>query len=307
MTSALFVTDALLGATLLQMTPLLLPAVGEVFAESSGVFNIGMEGVMLMGAIVAFLIDVATGNPWLGVFAGILVGLLMGFLIAVFEVSLRVNQIVFGIAVLLLGQGLSSYLAGSIITGFEKANLLPSLSAFNSIPIIGTLTNQDSLFYLAIVAAIVAWYVIFHTRLGLTIRMIGEDPAAADHIGLSVIRTRYLTVMTGSGFAALGGISMVIGTNGTWTDLLTSGRGFIILALVRLSAWKPHWCIAVAGAFGFLEAFQFRLQALYPGFPYEFIEMLPYIAGVLILWLASRFQFASLPKSLGRPYQHGER
>ena len=134
MNDLVFVIDALLGATLLQTTPLLLPAVGEVYAELSGVFNIGMEGVMLMGAIVAFITDVSTGSPYLGVLAGTIVGVAFGLLIAIFEVSLRVNQIVFGIAILLLGQGLSGYIAGVLITTFQVTNLIPSISLFSTVP-----------------------------------------------------------------------------------------------------------------------------------------------------------------------------
>jgi general nucleoside transport system permease protein len=295
---------SLLGTSLLQATPLLFPTIGEIYAELSGVIIIGLEGIMLVGASTAYLYSIFTNNLYGAIFVGVAASLCVGILIAFFSVTLKANQVVLGIGIILLGESVSSYVVSSFSKGLPnyQTATLPSLSFMNSIPIIGPLFSQNALVYVAIIVAIVSWRILYHSKLGLKIRMIGEDPKSSDYMGLSVTKYRYLCIMICAGLAALGGVFMVLGTTGVWVDNITAGRGFIALALVRMSSWKTLRALVFSLFLGLLVAVQYELQLLGSPAPPQLLQAIPYIAGIAILFASTRFGLSSQPKSLGKPY-----
>jgi ABC-type uncharacterized transport system permease subunit len=296
---------AVASGTFVQTTPLLLPTLGEIYAEQSGVFNIGLEGIMLIAGSVAYIISAYSQSAYLALLAGGAIGISLGLLVAFFEVTLRVNQVVFGIGIILFGLGLSSFLVPTFLGNSAgiAASLLPSVS----IPGLGEISHQDILFYVALSLVPISYFVIFRTHIGLALRMVGDDPLISDYIGLRVFRIRYIALIVCSLLAALGGVYMVLGTTGVWVDDITSGKGFVALALVRLANWRPQWALVFTLAFGFVETMQFRFAVTGSFVPYQVLQMSPYIFGVAVLVIASLFGLSSQPKSLGQPYRHGQK
>jgi general nucleoside transport system permease protein len=290
-------------------TPLLLATTGEVVCERSGILNLGVEGVMSMGAVVAFIVTMTTGEPWLGVLCAVGAGMAISIIHAFASVSLQANQVVSGLALTMLGLGISGmmgkpYVGKPLLIKMEDFTI-PYLS---DIPYLGKiLFSQSPFFYLAIFLALTAWFFLEKTRLGIQIRSTGENPKATETQGINVSRIKYLSIILGGGFSALAGAHLSISYSKSWIEGMTAGRGWIAIALTIFALWNPARAIWAAFLFGFIFVVQYLLQPL--GISPNFLSMLPYIATLFILLLISFKDPRKLnaPAMLGEPYKRGER
>lgn len=278
-------------------------ALGELVVQRSGILNVGIEGIMLCGALAGALGAVWTGSPTAGLLLAMAVGVLLGAVHALFAITLRADQIVCGIGVVILGLGLSGFV-NRLTLGRTPASI-PTLSAvdlgpISAIPILGPILSQNPLVYIAVVLAIVLTWVLERTALGLSIRACGEHPRAADAAGVRVNRVRFGAVLFGAALAGLGGGYLVIAQVGAFVENMVAGRGFIAIACVVFGRWHPLGALAAALGFGLAEAAQIRMQTWYPGVPYQFFVMLPYVAAIVALVFLARG--AALPSALGQPF-----
>ena len=281
-----------------------LAAVGESVAQRSGVLNVGIEGIMLVGAFAGAYGAVATGSPWGGLAGAIGAGALLAAIHGFFSITLRADQVVSGIALVILGLGLSGFLF-RITLGREQTRI-PSFAALDfgplsTLPMIGPiLFGQNVLVYIGVALAIVATFVLKRTQLGLQIRACGEDPDAALAAGIPVARRRYASVLFGGAMAGMGGAYLSLAQVNAFVENMVVGRGFIAIACVVFGRWQPLLTLAVALCFGCAEAAQIRLQPFYPDVPYQFFVMLPYLVAVVVLVFLARG--TALPRALGRPF-----
>lgn len=290
-------------------TPILYAALGETIAQRSGILNVGIEGIMLVGAFLAALGAVATGSPWGGLLAAIVGGAALGAVHGLFCITLRVDQIVAGVGMIVLGLGLSGF-AFRITLGAERvAPPVPTFArvdfgALSRIEVIGPiLFNHHLLVYLGMALAFVLYWFVHRTTWGLELRAIGEAPAAADSVGVAVNRLRYVATVGGGAFAGIGGAYLSIAQLGSFVENMVAGRGFIAIACVVFGRWNPIGVMAVALFFGFADAAQIRLQTLNPDIPYQFFVMMPYaLAVVALIFFAGR---GGLPRALGIPFVGG--
>jgi len=304
--SITFLTSVL-AAAIPAGTAILYACLGEVICERAGVLNLGVEGMMLMGALGGVAFTIWSGNAWFGVLGAILAGAAMSAIHACLTISLRANQVVSGLALTIFGTGLAAYLgrdlAGESMPAYFHKLAIPLLS---DIPRIGTiLFKQDALVYCSYLLVPVLWIFIFRTRQGLNLRAIGERPEAADAMGVNVVSLRYFYVIVGGALAGVGGAAISIGTNPGWTENITSGRGWIAVALVIFAGWNPIRAAAGAYLFGGVEAGQFRLQSAGVDISPFFLSMLPYLFTILVLVLATgeiTRRRMGAPAALGRPY-----
>lgn len=295
--------------TLTSSMAVLYASLGEIFAERGGVLNLGVEGMMLMGALCGFATTWATQSLWLGVFAAMIAGALFALIHGFFSITLRVNQVVSGLALTLFGIGLSNFLGrpliGKVSPRFEPSALVP----LNSIPCLGDLFfTHHALVYPAYLLVPLACFYLYKTKYGLALRAVGENPAAADTVGIGVFRIRYLHTMVGGALAGLGGAYLSLAYTPGWKEQMTGGQGWIAIALVIFATWDPLRAALGALLFGFINAFQFYCQAagvsLIPGYA---LRMLPYLftIGVLVLitrWGAARKRVGA-PAALGLPFE----
>ena len=298
-------------------TPILLAALGEIVTERSGVMNLGVEGMMLIGAVTAFWAGVHTGNLAVALVVGGLAGAATSLVHAVLAVSLRVNQTVSGLALVIVGTGLSAFLGSTgdepllqAQNGVHVGRLLPSWLA--DLPIVGPiLFGHDIVVYLSWVAVAVAAFVLHRTTSGLSLRAVGEDPAAADAAGISVVGVRYLATAVGGFGAGVGGAYLSLVVLGTWQNGLTAGAGWIAVALVILAGWRPWLALVGAYLFGALRGLGFTLQLAKVDVPSDFLAMIPFIAAYLVVVLVSasptRARRAAAPAALARPYSREAR
>ena len=298
-------------------TPILLAALGELIAERSGVMNLGVEGMMLLGAVVGFWTGVHTGSLTLSLLAGGVAGALLACVHGLLAVSLRVNQTVSGLSLVIVGTGLSAFLGsagGSPLVeasnGVDVHPLLPS--ALRDIPVVGPIVfGQDAVVYASWILVAIAGYVLYRTSAGLSLRAIGEDPAAADAAGLNVTRTRYAATALGGFGAGLGGTYLALVVLGTWQNGLTAGAGWIAVALVILAGWRPWLALVGAYAFGALRGLGFTLQIAQVSVPADFLNMIPFIATYLVVIVVSanpsRARRVAAPAALGQPYSRESR
>ncbi len=310
MISELFTQAVLIGiltSGIRLATPYLFASIGEMFGQRSGVYNLGVEGMMLMGAFAAFYATLTTGNPWLGLLAAIIVGAAMGLAMAVISVTFQAEQGISGIGVYLFGLGMSDLLfqrtLGTVetVSGFRPVHI-PVLS---DLPVVGEIFFQQSIMvYLAYALVPVAWYILYRTTFGLKIRAVGENPAAADALGVSVNRVRYMTLIIGGMLAGVAGASLSIALLNVFQHNLTSGIGFIAVALVYFGGWKPYGVLFGALLFSMVNALQLWIQALSIPIPFdasEMLIMLPYVLTILVLvFSAGRMR---KPSALGVPYE----
>lgn len=287
-------------------TPLLIAAVGELVVERSGVLNLGVEGMMVMGAVTGFAIALMTGSAWLGLIAAIIVGALFSLLFGFLTLTLVTNQVATGLALTLLGLGFSGMLGEGFVgqPGVKLANIyIPGLS---DIPLIGKLVfGQDPVFYISIALTAGVVYFLFRTRTGLTLRSVGDNHGSAHALGISVIGIRYLAVMFGGACAGLAGAYLSLVYTPQWTENMTAGRGWIALALVVFASWRPWRVLAGAYLFGAVTIGQLHAQALGFGIPSQLLSSLPYVATIVVLVLISRnkrLTMMNTPASLGRPF-----
>ncbi|MEW5766284.1 MAG: ABC transporter permease [bacterium] len=279
-------------------TPLLYGTLGEVVAERSGVLNLGVEGMMIMGAVTAFGVTHATGNVWLGIAAAMLVGGLLAMVHAFASITLRVNQVVSGLALTMLGLGTSG-LIGKRYIGTPLAVRPESLRfpILSDLSILGPLLFQfDALVYLAILLVPLLWFILYKTRWGITLRSVGESPATADALGINVFLVRYLAVFFGGMMAGIGGAYLSIVYAPAWIEGMTAGAGWIVIGLTIFALWDPVRALIGAYLFGGVRVLQYRLQPL--GISPPLLNTLPYILTILVLLISAG---ETLRKRIGAP------
>lgn len=294
-------------AAITAATPLLLAAIGELVAERAGVLNLGVEGMMAVGAVAAFATASATGSPWAGLVAAALAGTAMAAVFALTAVWFATNQVATGLAVTLTGLGTAG-LVGEAFVGRPGVRL-PHLDlglGLSDIPILGPLLfAQDPLFYAALaLTAGSAWF-LFRTRAGLKLRAVGDRPEAAAALGIKVRLTRTLAVLFGGLTAGLAGAHLTLVYTPQWVDNITAGRGFIALALVVFASWRPGRVVVGATLFGAVTIGQFHAQAIGVSVPSQLLSALPYLTTVLVLVAISldrRFTMINTPAALGQPF-----
>lgn len=303
----LSVVAGILTSAIRLATPYLYAAIGEAFSQSSGVVNLGVDGIMLISAYASFFIVLNTGNIWLGLLAAIVVGLLMGLLMSFISVTLKAEQGISGIGLYMFGLGLSSLLfkttIGTVktVTGFQPFKM-PLLG---DIPVVGAIFFQHSLLvYGAFLLVPLAWWVLEKTTWGLQIKSVGQNPAAADSLGVNVDRVRYISVCIGAILAGIAGASLSISLLNLFQDNLTAGQGFIAVALVYFGGWKPVGILWGALLFSTVNAFQLWMQVLGVNIPSDIAIMLPYI--LTIAALAVTINRVRQPAALNKPFERGE-
>lgn len=303
-----FLTD-FLSSSLRMSAPILFATLGGVFAERSGVMNIGLEAMILIGAFGAALGSFYTGSPIGGLIFSMTFGCIAAFLLAVLTVGLHVNQLIAGVAVNMLVGGATAFLARVFFGVDSSTNTLAGFSALDipvlsTIPILGqALFNQDILIYLLFLLVPLSHYILFHTHWGLQIRAIGEYPQAADTAGIKVIATRYICVCLSGILGALGGAHIVLSQVYVFTENMSAGKGFIALAAIILGRWNPVGALLACLLFGLFEALQLNLQFSHPEVPYQIFSMLPYLVSVLAIIATVGKQ--GQPNALGQPFERG--
>lgn len=288
-------------------TPYLYASIGETFGQLSGMLNLGVDGVMLLGAYAGFYVTYTTGNPWLGLLAAIIVGMIMGLATAFINVTLKAEQGISGIGIYLFGLGMSDLLfqetLGTVetVSGFQPIHI-PFLS---DIPVIGEIFfSQNLMVYFAYALVPVAWFVINKTTLGLKIRSVGENPEAADSLGVSVNGVRYFTSILGGLLSGVAGASLSIALLNVFQQNLTSGLGFIAVALVYFGGWRPLGVLIGSLLFSMVNALQLWVQVLALPIPSDIAVMMPYVLTILALVIA--VQRVRAPTALSKPYERGE-
>ena len=290
--------------------PLLLAALGETVAEKAGVINVGMEGMMLAGALAGFAASFAAHSPWAGAGAAALAGVMLAALFAALTVGLGADQVVVGTAVNILALGLTGvfFRAEPQLNGATAASFAPlSLPFFHhsaGAAVVAALFEQNALGWLAWVLVPLLWLVLFRTRWGLRLRATGERPSAADGAGVRVARVRIAATLVGGALAGLAGAYLSLGYTVGFGENMTAGRGFIALAVVILGRWNPFGVAAAALLFGLASALQFQFQASSTRFPYQFFLALPYLLTLLALLGRSKLGGAA-PAALGESYRRG--
>lgn len=299
-------TEAILLTIATAATPLLIAAIGELVVERSGVLNLGVEGMMVMGAVGGFVMASLTGNPWIGLMAAIALGVITSLLFAFLTLNLAANQVATGLALTILGLGVSSLMGEQFVgqAGNKLGNL--NLPFLTDLPLIGPLLfGQDPIFYMSIALVLgVSWF-LFRTRIGLTLRSIGDNHHSAHALGISVLRYRYLAVMFGGACAGLAGGHLSLVYTPQWVENMTAGRGWIALALVVFASWRPGRVLAGAYLFGAVSIGQLHAQALGIAVPPQLLTALPFLATIVVLVLISQNVRATLintPAMLGRPF-----
>lgn len=287
-------------------TPLIFAALGELVTEKSGVLNLGVEGMMLVGAIVAFITTSATGSLWLGVAAGCLAGAAMAFVFGFLTLTLQANQVAAGLALAIFGAGVSAFIGKNHVGVALKAKPPGELSWLNDIPLVGPLLHSlHPLVVLSwLLCAAVAWF-LYRSRPGLVLRAVGESPDAAHAIGYPVIRIRYLATVFGGAMAGVAGAYMSLVYAPLWLEGMTAGRGWIALALVVFATWRPGRVVFGAYLFGGITIAQFFAQGAGIGFASQAMSMLPYLATITVLVLISRdlaMIRLNAPVALGKPF-----
>lgn len=286
--------------------PLLMAALGEIIAERSGLLNIGIEGIILLGALFAVFGSDFSGSPWIGALSAIVTGAILGLVFAFITVTLGGDQVVTGTAINILALGLSTYLFRLAygLEGFahEVEFFRPlAIPVLADIPFIGPIFfNQSFLVYLAFIFVPITAYFLFRTMWGLSLRAVGDHPRAADTMGINVTRTRYLAVTAGGMLAGLAGSILTLSHLNIFVENISAGRGFIALAAVVFGQWNPVGAMFSALLFGVADAFQLRLQTISKVLPYQLLAITPYVLTVLaLIGMVGR---AYPPKSLGKPY-----
>ena len=302
---------SLLAGTIRLATPILLPALGQIYTQRAGILNLGVEGTMLMGALSAFSVAFASGNLWLGLLAGIAAGILYSLLMAWLSVSMRANQVIAGIGMNILAGGLAAYIYRVIfgiralpakITSFQAVKI-PVLS---DLPFAGPVFFQHNiLVYIAFLLVPVTWFILEKTVFGLRIKAVGEHPRAADSKGISVERMRYAAVLIGGAYAGAGGAFMTIAYLNMFTEKVIGGFGYIAVSVVIFARFMPGRAMLGALLFGMASALQLRLQAQGIPIPSQLLLMLPYLMTVAALIVASKR--AAFPSAYTVPYSRLDR
>ena len=299
-----FDAGSLLSVTMISATPLILGSIGEIYAELSGVMNLGVEGMMGTGAVLGVVGAVAVANPWGGVALSMLGGGLLALAYGIVVIKYRGMQVPAGLGLFMFGLGLSGII-GTAYVGMPLPHNFPKLPIpiLADIPVIGKfLFNHDILVYLTFVLVFVFWFILYKTKTGLNIRSTGEDPGAADSAGINVFRVRYMCVILGGVLAGLAGAYLSLAWTPGWNEGMVAGRGWIVISLTIFSLWGPARALVGAWIFGGVYAGQYLLQGL--GIPVRILGMLPYVVTIVALsavyLLRKRL---GAPTALGEPYK----
>jgi len=293
--------------TLVAGTPLLLGTLGEILAERSGVLNLGVEGVMLLGAFFSFYVAFTTGNLWLGLLAAIVMGAIMGVVIAIVNVTLQAQQGISGIGIYLFGLGMSDLLFQITLGTVETVKGFPEMHfpVLSDLPWVGEIFFQQNLLvYIAYILVPISWFLLNKTNVGLKIRAVGENPEAADSLGVSVSTVRYFTCILGGILSGIAGASMSIALLNVFQQNLTSGLGFIAVALVYFGGWRPFGVLIGSLIFSMVNALQLWVQVLSIPIPSDVAIMMPYLLTILALVIA--VQRVKPPTALAKPFERGE-
>lgn len=298
--------EAILLTVMTAATPLLLAAMGELVTERSGVLNLGVEGMMIMGAVTGFAVALTTGSAVTGMIAAIIVGALFSLLFAFLTLTLATNQVATGLALTLLGLGLSGMIGEGFVGQAGVRLGVLSIPGLSDLPFVGrVLFGQDPIFYISIALTVGVMWFLFRTRAGLTLRSVGDSHGSAHALGIKVIRIRYLAVMFGGACSGLAGAHLSLVYVPQWVENMTAGRGWIALALVLFASWRPLRVLAGAYLFGAVTIGQLHAQAIGLGLPSQLLSSLPYLATVVVLVLISRnkrLTMVNTPACLGRPF-----
>jgi len=306
--------------TLRAGTSLIYATVGEIFTERSGILNLGLEGMMLMGAVSAFATAYYTGNLLAAVVAAMAVGIVLSSIHAFLSITMRANQVVSGLCITIFGSGMASYLGQRLgpadnsfyLVGLVGPRFIPiSISGLGSIPILGAVFNQDILTYIVYLVVPLSWVFLYKTRYGLNLRAVGENPGTADAMGVNVFLVRYMATILGGMLVSLGGAHLSLAYTPGWAENITGGRGWIVIALVIFAMWNPARAVLGAVLFGGINAVQFRLQAAGTTIPAAFLNMLPYLATIVVLvvvtWWETLSKRIGAPAALCKPYIREEK
>lgn len=303
------------STTLMYSTPLIFTALGGVLSENSGIVNIGLEGMMTIGAFAGAAAGYLIGNPWIAFILGGLAGGLFALIHAIATVSFNADHTISGVAINLLAPGVALFISKIL---FDGATMTPTISMENKMPrplnglfteggILDTIFNTYATVFLAFIFVAVVWYVLYKTKLGLRIRAVGEHPGAADTLGINVKRVRYLAVIASGILAGFGGASMSLAIVSSFRPTLISGQGYIAMAAVIFGKWKPQGAMAACLLFGFSTALSVFFGN--PQLPFSINEnllsMIPYVITLIVLVLFVKSSKA--PAALGNPYKKGER
>jgi ABC-type uncharacterized transport system permease subunit len=295
-------------------TPLLFATLGEIITEKVGQLNLGVEGMMLIGAVIGFGAALSSGNPALGILAGMIAGASGALIFAFLTITLRANQIVSGLSLTIFGTGFSSFIGqkmvGKALSDSIRNSFKPiKIPLLGDIPVIGSaFFHQNILVYIGYIVAVLLGLYIFKTRIGLNLRTVGENPGAADTAGINVTMYKYLHILLGGALCGIAGAYMSMVTVPSWQEGVTGGRGWIAVALVIFVTWNPYKAMLGAYFFGGLSILGLYLQSHVP-IPQSIFDMLPYLATILVLIMISlkKSKENRPPKALGEPYFREER
>lgn len=293
------------------MVPFIFAAQGTMLSGRAGIFNVSQEGMMTIGAAVGFLVSLKVGSNAVGLLAAALVGALFGLILGVVTTYLRLDQFVVGLALFFLALGIASLLYRVVIGVTMTQPLIPLLVKWRipllaDIPVLGpVLFDQDLLVYLALVGSAALWWFLYRTDAGMRLRSVGENPKAADSLGINVAATRIWSAVVGSALMAIAGAYLPMIYSGTYTDGMVAGRGWLAIALTFFGGWRPQFIVAGAAFFAGMEVLALRSQVAGIGIPHQFVAMLPYLATLLVMIFA--FRWAKVPAFLGLNYDRESR
>ncbi|MFO7895884.1 MAG: ABC transporter permease [Candidatus Cloacimonadales bacterium] len=295
----------ILFAAIASGTIILYATIGEIITERSGILNLGVEGMMLMGAFFGYFVAYHSGSLYLGMLSAGLIGGLMGLVHAFMTITMRANQVVSGLALTMFGQGTSAFfginLVGKTLKNSFDPILVPGLS---KIPILGEILFQHNIIvYIAFILPFIVWYVLTKTRWGLALKASGEEPLSCEIMGIHVIKVRYIATIVGGIFVGLSGAYLSVAYSRLWVEGMTSGRGWITIALVIFSNWNPMIAYGGAYLFGGLTQLGLNLQKFNLNFPIVLLKSTPYVFTILfLLFISLKGKRSNLPKALGEAY-----
>lgn len=300
-----------LRSLLLTMVPFVLAAQGTMLAGRTGVFIVAQEGIMLTSASVGFIVSYETGNLLYGMLAALVVGGIYGVLIAYMTTTLKMNQFVIGLSFYFVGVGLSTLIPKLVIGVTLTPPLIPTLQdiplpGLQKLPVIGDiLFNHNILVYISILISLLLYYFLYRTSWGLEMRSVGENPKAADSLGINVSLQRYIAVIVGCMLIGLAGVYLPMVYTGTFTEQMTRGRGWLSSALAFFGGWRPLPIFLGSLFFAGIEVLSYRVQVQSVGIPYQFLLMLPYVATILVMMIT--FKRSTTPAFLGKNYDREKR
>ncbi|MEL7610181.1 MAG: ABC transporter permease [Bacillota bacterium] len=302
------ILSGFLEATVRSSCPILLAALGAMFASRSGIINFAMEGIMVMGAFFGVYGSYLFGSPWIGLAMGIVAGVIAALVLGFVSITARVNQVVAGIGINSLFLGLTSYLLKMMyveppasVAAFDYLHI----EGLSNIPVLGVLFSQQLLTYVAFLLVPVCAYIMNSTSFGMSLRSVGEQPHAADSLGINVNRMRYIAILISGVLGGVAGTALSLGQLSMFSEGMIAGRGYLAWSAVTVGKWSPVGIMLASLLFGGASSVQVRLQAMGINIPYHFFSMLPYVITMIVM--VSVVGRTEAPKAIGKPFQKGER